>query len=216
MAALHPIDRSVIPRFVTSRRIQLSLASAYSTLVNPRNLEGLYYSPYLETFSDLVNFPFDGALVVSQEANIWLSKDRLNMYSLSPEAFEGLNDLPELSLEQECSDFELPGEQECSDFELPEELSPVAEVLAPLEDTGGGHGESYIFCIVILSVDRHQMHLGASGPGVNGDLLLASPVTGSQACPLNWISIPISRSQKLIKTVPSIISPERERNHEVG
>ncbi|RDX43602.1 hypothetical protein OH76DRAFT_1487747 [Lentinus brumalis] len=88
----HPIDKTRLQRYVTSRRVCHAISAAYSTKLNPRNLEVDYYPPYTHTFSDLVDFDFHGALTIRQQYDIWLSKATLDLYKLPQQAFDSLND----------------------------------------------------------------------------------------------------------------------------
>ncbi|CDO71407.1 hypothetical protein BN946_scf184908.g165 [Trametes cinnabarina] len=88
---VHPIDHSCLQRYVTSRRICHAISAAYSTNLNPRNLEVDWLSPYNHIFSDLVDFMFDGALTIRQQYDLWLSKSTLDLYKLLPEAFKSVN-----------------------------------------------------------------------------------------------------------------------------
>ncbi|KAI0715900.1 hypothetical protein C8T65DRAFT_738337 [Cerioporus squamosus] len=92
MAPAHPIDTTRLQRYVTSRCVRHAISAAYSTKLNPRNLEVDYYPPYTHSFSDLVDFEFDGALTVRQQYDIWLSKATLDLYKLPRQVFDSLND----------------------------------------------------------------------------------------------------------------------------
>ncbi len=91
--APHPIDRSRLQGYVTSKRVCHAISAAYGTRLNARNMECDYYPAYNHTLSELSDFEFhaDGALTVREQYDLWLSKETLNIYKLPPDAFDHAN-----------------------------------------------------------------------------------------------------------------------------
>ena len=87
MPLAHPIDQSRLAAYVTSPRIRYAVSSAYSSKLNPRNLEVDYYPAYNHTLADLIDFQFEGAFVVAPQYNLWLSKATFDLCKVPSKYF---------------------------------------------------------------------------------------------------------------------------------
>ena len=64
--------------FASSQRIKDFVTLAYSTLLNPRSLEGFWYPSYTQTISDLFNFPIPhGSLCAAERFYLYIGGERL-------------------------------------------------------------------------------------------------------------------------------------------
>ncbi|CDO68802.1 hypothetical protein BN946_scf184805.g11 [Trametes cinnabarina] len=126
------IDRHRLTRFVTSKRICHAIAAAYSSRLNPRNLEVDWYPAYNHTFSILFDFDFDGVLTVRPQYDLWLSSATVNIYKLTAEDFE-TPDNSDVEGHQSNSNHEEDDPPSGADPE------PVTQVAAPAQEPERGN-----------------------------------------------------------------------------